>query len=138
MTFDRHSTTTKPTAHVGGDSYDQAKTTAEAFVALLKSKGVQGKCIELQGDLVDINAVNRSKAWHAVTDGFGSDHHNPTGADPVEPGFVPLRHGERAARPSRGELHVPGKRLRLAGDPVGAGECGPLRQDRRSQACLDR
>ncbi len=71
MTFDRQSATTKPTAHVGGDSYDQARTTAEAFVALLKSKGVQGKCIELQGDLVDINAVNRSKAWHAVTDGSG-------------------------------------------------------------------
>jgi ribose transport system substrate-binding protein len=71
MTFDRQSATTKPTAHVGGDSYDQAKTTAEAFVALLKQKGVQGKCIELQGSLTDINAVNRSKAWHAITDNSG-------------------------------------------------------------------
>ncbi len=71
MTFDRQSATTKPTAHVGGDSYDQGKTTAEAFVALLKSKGVHGKCIELEGALTDINAVNRSKAWHEVTDHSG-------------------------------------------------------------------
>lgn len=71
MTFDRPSATTKPTVHVGGDSYDQGKTTAEAFVALLKEKGVQAKCIELQGSLTDINAVNRSKAWHEVTKDSG-------------------------------------------------------------------
>jgi ribose transport system substrate-binding protein len=71
ITFDRQSATTKPTAHVGGDSYDQGKTTAVAFLALLKEKGVQGKCIELQGSLTDINAVNRSKAWHEVTDNSG-------------------------------------------------------------------
>jgi ABC-type sugar transport system substrate-binding protein len=71
MTFDRESATTKPTAHVGGDSYDQGKTTAEAFVALLKEKGVHGKCVELQGSLTDVNALNRSKAWHEVTDNSG-------------------------------------------------------------------
>lgn len=71
ITFDRESATAKPTAHVGGDSYDQALTTATAFVDLLKANGVQGKCIELQGSLTDINAVNRSKAWHEVTDGSG-------------------------------------------------------------------
>jgi ribose transport system substrate-binding protein len=71
ITYDRQSATTKPTAHVGGDSYDQGKTTAEAFVALMKEKGIQGKCIELQGSLTDVNALNRSKAWHAVTDGSG-------------------------------------------------------------------
>ncbi len=71
MTFDRESKTTKPTVHVGGDSYDEGKTTAEAFVALLKSKNVHGKCIELLGALTDINAVNRSKAWHDVTDKSG-------------------------------------------------------------------
>src|ERR1700738_778340 len=43
ITFDRPSSSDKPTAHVGGDSYDQAKTTAEAFVALLKANNVQGK-----------------------------------------------------------------------------------------------
>lgn len=71
MTFDRQSATTKPTAHVGGDSYDEARTTAVAFVALLKSKDVKGRCIELEGALTDINAVNRSKAWHEVTDHSG-------------------------------------------------------------------
>jgi ribose transport system substrate-binding protein len=71
ITFDRQSATTKPTAHVGGDSYDQAKTTAEAFLKLLKDQKVKVKCIELQGSLKDINAVNRSKAWHAMTDKSG-------------------------------------------------------------------
>lgn len=71
MTFDRESSTTKPTVHVGGDSFDQGKTTAEAFVALLKEKGVTGKCIELQGSLTDVNAMNRSKAWHEGTDNSG-------------------------------------------------------------------
>lgn len=71
MTFDRQSATTKPTAHVGGDSYDQAKTTAEAFLKLMKEQKIQAKCIELQGSLKDINAVNRSKAWHALTDKSG-------------------------------------------------------------------
>src|SRR6201997_235469 len=66
ITFDRGSTSGKPTAHVGGDSYDQAKQTGEAFAAILKKAGVQGKCIELQGMLTDINAVNRSKAWNEV------------------------------------------------------------------------
>ena len=41
--LDRQSATTKPTAHVGGDSYDQGKTTAEAFVALLKEQGRAGQ-----------------------------------------------------------------------------------------------
>jgi ABC-type sugar transport system substrate-binding protein len=72
ITFDRPSSTTKPTAHVGGDSYDQGKTTAEAFLKLVKEQKVKAKCIELQGSLKDINAVNRSKAWHAVTDKSGA------------------------------------------------------------------
>ncbi|WP_152513755.1 sugar ABC transporter substrate-binding protein [Sinorhizobium meliloti] len=71
ITFDHGSTSQKPDAHVSGDSYNQAKTTAEAFVALLKEKGVKGQCIELQGALKDVNAVNRSKAWHEVTDTSG-------------------------------------------------------------------
>ena len=66
ITFDRGSTSGKPTAHVGGDSYDQAKTTGEAFAEILKKAGVHGKCIELQGMLTDINAVNRTKAWNEV------------------------------------------------------------------------
>jgi ribose transport system substrate-binding protein len=66
VTFDRGSTSGKPTAHVGGDSYDQARSTGLAFAEILKKAGVKGKCIELQGMLTDINAVNRSKAWNEV------------------------------------------------------------------------
>lgn len=66
ITFDRGSTSGKPIAHVGGDSYDEARTTGTAFAAILKKNGVRGKCIELQGMLTDINAVNRSKAWNEV------------------------------------------------------------------------
>jgi ABC-type sugar transport system substrate-binding protein len=66
ITFDRGSTSGKPTAHVGGDSYDEAKTTGEAFAEILKKAGVHGKCIELQGMLTDINAVHRSQAWNEV------------------------------------------------------------------------
>ena len=64
VTFDRGSTSGKPTAHVGGDSYDQAHATGLAFAEILKKAGIKGKCIELQGMLTDINAVNRSKAWN--------------------------------------------------------------------------
>jgi ABC-type sugar transport system substrate-binding protein len=71
VTFDRASANTKPTAHVGGDSYDQAITTANAFVELLKKNNVHGKCIELEGALTDINAVKRTKGWHDVTDKSG-------------------------------------------------------------------
>jgi len=66
VTFDRGSTSGTPTAHVGGDSYDQARSTGLAFADILKKAGVKGKCIELQGMLTDINAVNRSKAWNEV------------------------------------------------------------------------
>jgi hypothetical protein len=31
-----------------------------------KKAGIHGSCIELQGMLTDINAVNRSKAWNEV------------------------------------------------------------------------
>ena len=66
VTFDRASESVEPTAHVGGDSYDQAITTGEAFADLLAEEGVDGRCIELQGALTDINAVNRSKGWNEV------------------------------------------------------------------------
>jgi ribose transport system substrate-binding protein len=66
ITFDRGSTSGKPTEHVGGDSFEQAKTAGEAFSEILNKAGVHGKCIELQGMLTDINAVNRSKAWNEV------------------------------------------------------------------------
>ena len=56
----------QPTAHVGEDSYKQALSTATAFAKLLKDKGVQGKCIEFEGDLLDMNAVFRHQAWTEV------------------------------------------------------------------------
>ena len=56
----------QPTAHVGEDSYKQALSTATAFAKLLKEKGVQGKCIEFEGDLLDMNAVFRHQAWAEV------------------------------------------------------------------------
>jgi ribose transport system substrate-binding protein len=68
ITFDRESSSVQPDAHVGADSYTQAVTTAQAFADLLEKNGVEGKCIELQGDLRDMNAVNRSNGWHAVED----------------------------------------------------------------------
>lgn len=71
VTFDRGSTSGKPTAHVGGDSYDEALSTGQAFADILKKAGVQGKCIELQGALTDTNAVNRSKAWNLVAQQSG-------------------------------------------------------------------
>jgi len=66
VTFDRESSTMKPDAHVGADSYNQAISTAEYFANLLKEKGINGKCIELMGDLRDMNAVHRSKGWNEV------------------------------------------------------------------------
>jgi ribose transport system substrate-binding protein len=73
ITFDRASSTDQPTVHVGGDSYDQAVTTGNALAEVLTAAGVQGKCIELQGALTDVNALNRSKGFadvNASTDAF--------------------------------------------------------------------
>jgi ABC-type sugar transport system substrate-binding protein len=68
ITFDRSSSTVKPTFHVGGDSYDQALTTGAKLTELLNAAGVKGKCIELQGALTDVNALNRTKGFaKAVT-----------------------------------------------------------------------
>jgi len=66
VTFDRESSTEKPDAHVGADSYNQAISTGEYFATLLKEKGVKGKAIEVMGDLRDMNAVYRSKGWQKV------------------------------------------------------------------------
>src|SRR5580693_6456659 len=47
VTFDRESSTIKPTAHVGADSYAHAKLAATALVEELRAKNVHGRCIEL-------------------------------------------------------------------------------------------
>jgi len=66
VTFDRESSTVKPDAHVGADSYSQSISTSEYFADLLKKNGVKGKAIEVLGDLTDMNAVYRSQGWHEV------------------------------------------------------------------------
>ncbi len=66
ITLDRTSSGSQPTTHVGEDSYGQALSTANAFADLLTKNNVQGKCIELEGDLLDNNAVLRHKGWSEV------------------------------------------------------------------------
>jgi ribose transport system substrate-binding protein len=73
ITFDRASSTDQPTVHVGGDSYDQALTTGNKLAEILTAAGVTGQCIELQGALTDVNALNRSNGFadvDASTDAF--------------------------------------------------------------------
>jgi ABC-type sugar transport system substrate-binding protein len=67
VVFDRKSLTQEyGDAYVGGDSYAQGRSTAEALAKLLKEKGIKGQCIEVMGDLKDNNAVLRSKALSDV------------------------------------------------------------------------
>ena len=63
VTFDRASSGEQPTAHVGGDSKDQAKVLGEEFEKILKANNVDAKCIEVQGSLADINAINRTNEF---------------------------------------------------------------------------
>jgi ribose transport system substrate-binding protein len=64
VTFDRASSSIAPDAHTGADSYTQAYTTGLEFANILKANKVADpKCIEILGDLKDMNAVNRSKGW---------------------------------------------------------------------------
>jgi ABC-type sugar transport system substrate-binding protein len=72
ITFDRQASGCKPTTHIGADSYNQAISTAEEFVTILQTAGVEGKCIELQGDLLDMNAVFRSRGWQEVEEKAGA------------------------------------------------------------------
>ena len=72
VAFDRKSTSAEqPDAFVGGDSTDEATTTTNAFVDILRAKQIQGKCIELQGNLLDSNAVARTKAWNDISSASG-------------------------------------------------------------------
>lgn len=54
---------TKPDAHVGIDSVDQAYVAAVELAAVVAGDGETATCIELQGDLRDVNAKNRSDGW---------------------------------------------------------------------------
>ena len=66
VTFDRASSGAQPTAHVGGDSANQAEVAGAELVKILDANKVKGICIELQGSLADINAINRTNAWKAL------------------------------------------------------------------------
>ena len=63
VTFDRASSGEQPTAHVGGDSKDQAKVLGEEFEKILMANKVDAKCVEIQGSLADINAINRTNEF---------------------------------------------------------------------------
>jgi len=67
MTFDRESSGFQPSAHVGADSLTQSLTTSRAFADILKKNNVKNpQCIEVMGDLKDMNAVYRSQGWQQV------------------------------------------------------------------------
>ena len=68
ITFDRASSGVQPDAHVGGDSRDQAKVLGEEFVKILNDNGVDAQCVEVQGSLADINAVNRTEEFARLAD----------------------------------------------------------------------
>lgn len=68
LTFDRASSGMKPTAHVGGDSTDQAKVLGEEFEKILTANKVDAKCLEIQGSLIDVNAVNRTNEFKKLAD----------------------------------------------------------------------
>ncbi len=71
ITFDRESKTVKPTAHVGGDGYGMSYEGAKQFAEYLKSIGVQGKVIELHGDMKDQNAIDFHNGWAKAEEEFG-------------------------------------------------------------------
>lgn len=54
---------TEPDAHVGIDSVDQAYVAAVELAKVVSADGESATCIELQGDLRDVNAKNRSDGW---------------------------------------------------------------------------
>ena len=63
VTFDRASSGVQPTAHVGGDSAYQARVAGAELVKILGAHQVKGVCIEVQGSLSDINAINRTNEF---------------------------------------------------------------------------
>jgi ribose transport system substrate-binding protein len=66
VTFDRASSGAQPTAHAGGDGGFQARVAGAELEKLLVANNVKGVCIEVQGSLADINAINRTNEWKAL------------------------------------------------------------------------
>lgn len=73
IAFDRKSLTDEQgVAHIGGDSYIQGRRTAEEMAKKLQAQGIEGKCIEVMGDLKDLNALARSNALNEVAKETGA------------------------------------------------------------------
>jgi ribose transport system substrate-binding protein len=68
VTFDRASSGVQPTAHTGGDSAYQARVAGAELVKILDAHKVKGVCIEVQGSLADINAINRTNEFKALAE----------------------------------------------------------------------
>jgi ribose transport system substrate-binding protein len=68
VTFDRASSGAQPTAHTGGDSAFQARVAGAELVKILAAHNVKGICIEVQGSLADINAINRTNEFKKIED----------------------------------------------------------------------
>jgi ribose transport system substrate-binding protein len=63
ITLDRESSTTKPNAHVGSDGLTISYNTSAEFAKILKKNNVKGLAIELEGDLLDMNAIAFHDGW---------------------------------------------------------------------------
>jgi ABC-type sugar transport system substrate-binding protein len=72
MTFDRQSANVQPNAHVGADSFAQGLRASRELADLLEERGIEGRAIELIGDLRDVNAVNRHEAFEQVEEERGA------------------------------------------------------------------
>lgn len=62
----------QPDANIGLEPVLQAYTTGLCLAEVLAEDGIEGKCINVQGDLVDENAVLRDKGWNMAKDETGA------------------------------------------------------------------
>lgn len=63
---------TEPDAHVGIDAVDQAYTAGLEIAKVVSAAGTTATCIEVQGDLRDVNAKRRTDGWaQAVSESNG-------------------------------------------------------------------
>ncbi len=117
---------------------DQAKVLGEEFVKILTANKVDAKCVELQGSLADINAINRTNEFKKLDE--SSDVIEIVAQIPTEwnPEIVLSGLTDAMRAHPGGELYPGSVRL---GHRCGAGSAREIRQmapDRRSQARLDR
>lgn len=61
----------KADAHIGLDAVDQAYTTTKYLIELMQKDGVEPKLINVMGDLVDENAINRDKGFKQACEEMG-------------------------------------------------------------------